>query len=818
MPIDRENPFVGPRPLETRDGIYGRDEEIRELLWFFTAERIVWLHSPSGAGKTSVVQAGLIPRLEADDFEVLPTIRVNGPVNTAGNRYEDSTLSCLNAESNLRDFLAGGTIDKSRVLIFDQFEEVLTLDSTDVEAKKAFFEAVGRALELPDIWALFVIREDFLPALDPYVSAIPTLMNHRFRLDLLTIDHACEAMEQIAAHGGRKFSPEASNVLGWELAKVLVQSAGGEVWKAGRLVEPVILQVVCRSMWEEMPADHTTIEPSHIPAGDKVTKALATYYANCVKSIADTPDQERTIRNWIGESLITSGIRNQVLDASENGAGFGASMAAALVKTHLIRREDRGDRTWYELAHDRLVDPIRADNQRWAEDNLHWVQRRADLWRLQDHPKAILLVDEDLEKATQWIKDSQPQLTPVEDEFLRQSREEQKVRNKIRRRTTLAWISAGVATTLLLLAMFLYLGARSRELINLALKEVRDDQLGCAVQDGVDALTLAEYLGSDQYRGGMEALSEALQGGHAAYEVSQNSLRLAFSPAASNLAVAGDDQVTIYRVPEPAIRYRWILAPGCTITRVSLSPDGNQIAFGLSNGAAPVQMVTGTGNTGEIECKLPAGSPSIEALAFSRTGALASAKSTGIEIDGRSISAFDAVALAFHPDGELLAAGLRDGTVRILNRNGNQTARFVHGNLPVTGVAWGRNALAAVSREDGAVRVWDGSGKVKRAEAHGHPFGIAGVALSPDGSLMATVGLGEDHQTKVWQVGSDKPPLILRTPNAKEAALSDVLFLDNTHLLAADSSGAVRLFPLDSKSIKERATDFLRDHSCERVR
>jgi hypothetical protein len=179
MPTDRDNPFVGPRPLEIGDGIYGRDEEIRELLWLFTAERVVWLHSPSGAGKTSMIQAGLIPKLEADDFEVLPTLHVNREVNGAGNRYEASVLSCLGAASSLRDFLAQGVKAKSRVLIFDQFEEILTLDSTDIEAKKAFFETIGMVLHSPDIWALFVIREDFLPALDPYVRAIPTLMNSR---------------------------------------------------------------------------------------------------------------------------------------------------------------------------------------------------------------------------------------------------------------------------------------------------------------------------------------------------------------------------------------------------------------------------------------------------------------------------------------------------------------------------------------------------------------------------------------------------------------------------------------------------------------
>ena len=61
------NPYVGPRSFETGDALYGRDREVGQLASLLIAERIVLLHSPSGAGKTSLIQAGLLPRL-ADDF------------------------------------------------------------------------------------------------------------------------------------------------------------------------------------------------------------------------------------------------------------------------------------------------------------------------------------------------------------------------------------------------------------------------------------------------------------------------------------------------------------------------------------------------------------------------------------------------------------------------------------------------------------------------------------------------------------------------------------------------------------------------------
>ncbi len=63
------SPFKGPNPLEYGDRIYGRNREINDLYNQLCANRIVVLHSPSGAGKSSLVQAGLILRLEAQ-FDV----------------------------------------------------------------------------------------------------------------------------------------------------------------------------------------------------------------------------------------------------------------------------------------------------------------------------------------------------------------------------------------------------------------------------------------------------------------------------------------------------------------------------------------------------------------------------------------------------------------------------------------------------------------------------------------------------------------------------------------------------------------------------
>ena len=72
----RPNPYVGPRAFKTGETLYGRDRELNQLLDLLIAERIVLLYSPSGAGKTSLVQAALMPALEQEGFQVSPIIRV----------------------------------------------------------------------------------------------------------------------------------------------------------------------------------------------------------------------------------------------------------------------------------------------------------------------------------------------------------------------------------------------------------------------------------------------------------------------------------------------------------------------------------------------------------------------------------------------------------------------------------------------------------------------------------------------------------------------------------------------------------------------
>ena len=117
----------------------------------------------------------------------------------------------------------------SSVLIFDQFEEILTVDPTNLAAKADFFAQVGAALRNRQRWALFSMREDYMAALAPYLPRIPTRLNSTYRLDLLGTAAAQQAIQQPARSGGVEFDAAAATRLIDDLRRVHVQQPDGTV-------------------------------------------------------------------------------------------------------------------------------------------------------------------------------------------------------------------------------------------------------------------------------------------------------------------------------------------------------------------------------------------------------------------------------------------------------------------------------------------------------------------------------------------------------------------------------------------------------------
>jgi WD40 repeat protein len=480
-PAPQPNPFVGPQPLRKGQPIYARQIEIDQLYYMLLAQRIVLFYSPSGAGKSSLLYAGLIPRL-TEEFDVWDPVRVNLAAEANGaagmNRYvrscnlgweyaldaakrrPDADLSAM----SLADYVASRPRQNesgSLVLIFDQFEEVLTADPLALDARQEFFRQLGALLRNPSIWAVITLREDYLAAFDPYAELVPTHLRNRFRLDLFSRDAAAEALAGIAKSGGRAFAPDALDHFVRDLAQARIQQPDGSfASETGPYVEPLQLQVAGRKLWEQLPAGQSVIEEAQIAAFGDVGAALAEYYAGEVgKAAAGDERAERAVREWCGNKLIAPGsIRGQVVRGEGRTGGLENDLVAHLVESHLVRGEQRLGATWYELAHDRLIQPVQQSNTAWFRDHLSPLQKTAALWRDQ-HQDGLLFVGRELAEAQAWAAKNNAVLEDFEREFLQASEALQRANDQKRRNARLLKITALAASVFGVAAIVLWVVA-----------------------------------------------------------------------------------------------------------------------------------------------------------------------------------------------------------------------------------------------------------------------------------------------------------------------------------------------------------------------
>ncbi len=387
------NPYVGPRPFRPGEAFYGRDRELSQLIDLLFADGFVLLQAPSGAGKTSLVQAGLVPRLLAEErFDVLPVARIrNYPEFAAANPYVLSVLLSFEAdrplgelaEIDLHSYLDDrrerrGKAD-SQVLIFDQLEELLS-NPIDHAEKTAFMLEVGNTLRRGRRWALFVAREEYIGPLHRYLEALRLPLS-TFRLEFMAQSAARHAIQDPARAVGVDFSEGAITTLVDDLRQMLMQRPDGTTdIVLGPHLDPVQLQIVCRQLWRQLRPNTKVIKTSHLSAVGGATSALADYYSDQVTHIATQTDvSERTIREWFEFSLITpQGFRSQALLGP--GGDKSSQVLSLLQESYLVRADHRRGAIWFELAHDRLIEPVRISNISWREHH-PGTRRSRRIWK-----------------------------------------------------------------------------------------------------------------------------------------------------------------------------------------------------------------------------------------------------------------------------------------------------------------------------------------------------------------------------------------------------------------------------------------------------
>jgi WD40 repeat protein len=803
--------------------LFGRDSDRDALFNLLISQRIVLMYSPSGAGKTSLIEASLVPVVEAEGLRPLPTARVglapNLPVDGAEpvNPYVVSVLTSLGASADeyhlsLQEFLdrqrdADG---QSQLLVIDQFEEILTEDPTDRLEKETFFRQLGAASRDHDRWILIAMREDFVGSLDPFLRFIPGRLSVRYRLDLLSAPAALAAIVEPGREAGVDFSPVAQQLVE-ELCMTRVQRTDGVVeFRPGLYVEPVQLQVVCMRIWEHLPPGTTTVQPADVQAVGDVDQALAGYYAERVAAIATAEHvRERDIREWVDQHLITlQNVRGQVLQSVDASEGLPNSVIRALVDAHLVRAERRRGFTWFELAHDRLVGPVREDNATWFRQHLSAFQKAANDWDRRERPPEALLHGAALKDAETWAGQHPSELTPVERDFLgvsaaARSAEERRI-NRIIRILAGAAILIGCVCAVLAVAASRY--ATYAEVGQLALSAL--DQ--SSIDPELGLLLAAEAANHDDTADSELALRQAALASRARLVLQGHTEPVwsaAFSPDAQRIVTASTDGSAWIWDAGTGTRLLQLATSGDPVCGAAYSPDGAQIAVAYfpAQGGGVTHPQLFDAATGGLLKSLEIDTHSHCSLAFSPDGTtLLTVDDDGAHLNDLRTGGEQAPPLhggtgndwaaTFNHDGTQIAEVESDGTANVWDVASRTLARQIHvydGN--VWAVRFSPDDRYVATADDQAARIWDLETGETLDELVGHDDMLTDLAFTPDGARLVTTS--HDETARIWGIASGATLAVLRghTNGVRSVSIS----ADGKLIATASDDGTARIWDAD---------------------
>jgi hypothetical protein len=415
------DPYVGPRPfgrsVEDLERFYGRAEEMEEIISLILGNQLSLIYSQSGAGKTSLLNTKVLATLETHyGFEVLSVARVRISSTIAigsnsfstdvesspiANTYVFNALQTMNPEIDPRllinKSLSGFLNDyfpikkdirgrpSPQIIIFDQLEELFGFyPDRWREQQEDFFKQVADALNNnPALRVVFVIREDYLAQLDPFTRILPGRLKSRFRLERLRKDAALLAVKGPLIRANIVFDKELIDKIDnlvEDLLRIRVETLDGQIQEIkGEFVEPIQLQIVCRRIWAELrfsQIDQINQDDSGYLVD--VDRALEDFYVEAIReAVKQTNVSENIIRNWFEEKLITSsGTRGIVHRDVKATGGIPNRTVDILEQKYVIRKEQHSGAQWYELTHDRLIDPIKNSNMRWKEKERKMRSRR----------------------------------------------------------------------------------------------------------------------------------------------------------------------------------------------------------------------------------------------------------------------------------------------------------------------------------------------------------------------------------------------------------------------------------------------------------
>lgn len=812
-------PFCGGTTAEPLHPFFGRELEIEELTSRVQNSSHLLVIGPSGSGKSSLLQAGLIPRLTgASSPEGRPWL-----VRTV--RLASAPLEALvealggdidNPPETVRGLLARQPETVRVLLIIDQLEELFAL--ADRASQRRFCTALLALQKLPAVSVILAMRADFYGEL--MLSELwETYQNRRFEVTPLRGEALRRAILKPAEAVG--VTVEAA------LLERLVADASDE---PGALP---LLQETMRLLWSRMQGRHLTsaLYESLAQGGRSgLSVAVATHADATLTALAELGDSSApglagdAVAQRILLRLVQFGEgrpntrrrqrREELRDESVPAALFTATLQT-LIESRLITASSEGatDAVMIDIAHEALI-------AGWPR-LLGWLEERggAEQMRRRLRERALdalgrnrndgggLLDAADLAAAEDWQRSAAALAlgrdTEVESYILRSRAHQERLAAERERVDHERWVASERirAQGLALQALSVAQDRGDTELALLLAHQAHlaNQRSGGGAEDVVDR-ALRSLLSAPYFRttiSGRRAvfhpkerrLARIVDAGpgferrvllHSLDRPSppplhleglrlDGAMELAFHPSGDLVAVTSTDGLVIWSLRGPSPRRHAHVGSPDRISAPVFSPDGTTLVGVTGDGTLLLWEVR---RLDAEPRRIELGTHSIRALAIGADGSIAAGGPDGnvwtvnFRHPERSPAMLSAggeqiLGIAFHPSGERLAAGGRDGNVYL----------------------W---PWPTTSPEP----------EVLSAERQ-----VRSVAFSPDGAwLAAGCELDYSAHVRLWGPGTKAPVLLRCTADG----MPEVSFSADSRLLAAASGDSITIWHLAPHRAAER--------------
>ncbi len=764
---DGQSPYVGLAAFQVEDAdrFFGRDRLVEEMVTRLSQRRFVAVFGASGAGKSSLLRAGLLPRwrTEKNRLVVLLTpgacpvaecaihlARLTG--QPAQQLAADLAADPAGLHRAIRAALAERPDDAELVIVVDQFEETFTLCQDETERAR-FIDLLTTAVRALNSRCRVVlgVRADFYTHCTNYPDLVAALDHALITVGPMTNDELRDAIVRPAT--GANCTLE-----GALLAELITHAAR----QAGALP---MLSHALRETWRRRRGNTLTLAGYHATGG--IDGALA-HTAETVYTGLDADRQRQARDLFLRLTALGEGTEDtkRRINRSEL-AGTDSSVLDALAEARLITLAE----TTVEIAHEALIGAWPRLRQWLTEDRDGLrTQRRltedAQAWAALNRDSGALYRGVRLAVARDWAsRDTHAgTLNPVERAFLDSSVELQERERAavIRRNRQLRYLAIGLAVLLVGVTVVSVVAVRQRE------EAVQARQVAISRQLATQALAMidsdpgvARLLSVEAFRTAptMEARSALLSmSAHQEYvgEITAHDgaiSELAFGPDGRTLFSVGRDRTVGIWDPARRRRIDTVTGHDTWLKALAMSPDGTTIATG--------------GNDHQL----------VLWSAGSRKPLARLSRHTGF-IRG----------IAFSPDSRTVATTSDDHTVMLWDVTSRTHLATLTGHtqaVVAVAISPDGRTVATVS-DDRNVLLWDLASRTHIATLAGHPDVAVSVAFSPDGRTLATGG--GRNAVLLWDVSSRTRIATLTSNTTPEDHVKAISFSPDGRTLATAST------------------------------